>query len=117
LEGREVGEPMFHRKRCIMETITKIFVLTLTAGLLVAMGCQSTYNQRDYTAITIGQTVQELEQELGRPAEQTAKAWIYHEPFYRVIVPVQNEKVAGKIRYEKYEENVMGVSKYWSHIH
>ncbi|GEM_PF-2478667 len=79
-----------------MKNTPRVIIIVLL-GLLY--GCQSVDEQAGFARIRAGQTVAQVEQQLGKADQQTDEALVYVEPAYRVVIPLHNGRVAREPAY------------------
>ncbi len=74
--------------------------------ILVALsGCQRQFTRQRYETIFIGQSIQQVENKLGKPTQQTEDSWIYirEMPYYKAVIKVEDDKVVEKIWFDERE--------------
>jgi len=76
---------------------TRLVIIMVVLGLLY--GCQNVDDRAGFDRVRAGQTVAQVEQQLGKPDQHTEEALVYVEPAYRVVIPLHNGRVAREPAY------------------
>jgi hypothetical protein len=87
-------------------------MLTILLTALIA-GCQQQAMHSDYSSIHAGQTVHDVQMILGQPQELSSSQLVYHQPFRKLIVPIQDGRVSGNVEFQDYQEQQMLSTNYW----
>lgn len=81
--------------------LRKILNASLVLVLIAFIaGCQFSPRRLAYEQVTVGQTEMQLEQDLGKPSTIGASRWEYNELSYKVKIPIDEGRVAGKPVFE-----------------